>query len=95
VSKSPRGDRKLHAAQAAAARCDATVQRAGKRRQSIPPRLRRLALERDGYRCTARGFQVHHLHERQHGGKHDLTNLVTLCRRCHETLHRGWRSTEP
>jgi 5-methylcytosine-specific restriction endonuclease McrA len=101
VSKSPRGDRKLSAAQAAAARCDATLQRNGKRRQTIPPRLRRQALERDDYRCTARGcrqthdLQVHHLHERQHGGGHQLENLVTLCRRCHESLHRGWRSTGP
>ena len=100
VSKSQRGDRRLESAQAAAAHCDATVQRQGNRSQTIPPRLRRNALERDGYRCSTKGchrthdLQVHHLHERQHGGRHELENLVTLCRLCHENLHRGWRSVD-
>ena len=89
--KTTRGDRAVQPAQRAAAHCDATLQTAGKRTRSIKPSVRRQTLERDRYRCTrckaTRGLQVHHMHERQYGGGHELENLRTLCRSCHELAH--------
>lgn len=48
---------------------------------------RRLALERDGYRCALCGstdrIGVHHIIPHRYSHSHDLDNLVTLCRSCH------------
>lgn len=78
-----------------AAHCDAVNQNAdGARRATIPPRLRRRVLARDGHGCQAPGcqhtqhLQVHHRLPRAQGGKTVLDNLVTLCGRCHRELHR-------
>jgi RNA-directed DNA polymerase len=49
---------------------------------------RRQALERDGYRCVQCGStkdcDVHHIQARKDGGSHDLDNLITLCKECHQ-----------
>lgn len=78
-----------------AARCDAVVQAEdGTRHATVPPRLRRRVLARDGYACQAPGcrhtqhLQVHHRLPRAQGGRTVLENLVTLCGRCHRELHR-------
>jgi hypothetical protein len=78
-----------------AARCDAVVQAEdGTRHATVPPRLRRRVLARDGYACQAPGcrhtqhLQVHHRLPRAQGGRTVLENLVTLCVRCHRELHR-------
>lgn len=47
------------------------------------------ALARDGYRCQAAGdhhgrLSVHHITPLRHGGRHDVTNLRTLCRKHHD-----------
>ncbi|PIV82189.1 hypothetical protein COW53_00200 [bacterium CG17_big_fil_post_rev_8_21_14_2_50_64_8] len=77
-----------------AAHCDAIIEDAGaRRRHSIPPRLRRLALQRARYRCEAEGcghaqfLEVHHRVPAAAGGSNDLQNLVVLCSRCHRSLH--------
>jgi hypothetical protein len=49
---------------------------------------------RDGYQCqhcgqSARKLEAHHLIFRADGGKDTLTNLLTLCERCHHQLHKG------
>ena len=53
-------------------------------------RLRAKRLKMDGYKCTqcseTRGLQVHHLVYRQ-WHKTKLTDLTTLCARCHEAEH--------
>lgn len=54
--------------------------------------LRRVILERDGWRCTACGragrLEVHHRRPVQHGGPmFDPENLRTLCRACHFAAH--------
>ena len=69
-------------------------------------RTRRLAFERDGWRCRRCGasgpLECHHVTSIADGGAvFDLANLETLCRRCHVGLHRaparpdrmpaGWR----
>ncbi|MFL5627584.1 MAG: RNA-guided endonuclease IscB [Ktedonobacteraceae bacterium] len=56
--------------------------------------LRMACLMRDGYRCQQCGQQTcrleaHHVMYRQQGGKDTLTNLLTLCERCHHLLHEG------
>ena len=78
-----------------AARCDAVLQREdGSRRSSIPPRIRRRILARDGHRCRAPGcrntrfLEIHHRLPVAAGGKAEPDNLVTLCSRCHRELHR-------
>ena len=61
-------------------------------------RVRRAAIERDGYRCRACGkaagrFEVDHIIPLAAGGApFDLENTQTLCRPCHfqkSTLDRG------
>ncbi len=64
-------------------------------------RVRRAAIERDGYRCRACGkaagrFEVDHIVPLEAGGAggaaYDMDNLQTLCRPCHfakTALDRG------
>jgi 5-methylcytosine-specific restriction endonuclease McrA len=55
-------------------------------------RLRKEILARDNWRCQACGclknLDVHHLRWRSALGDDSETNLITLCRGCHEALHR-------
>ncbi len=55
-------------------------------------KLRRLVLERDSWRCQFCGqivnLQVHHLRPRSQQGDDKEENLITLCRACHERVHR-------
>ena len=49
---------------------------------------RRRAFERDGYRCTRCGrpgaLEADHVIPLEKGGaEYDLSNIATLCRRCH------------
>jgi 5-methylcytosine-specific restriction endonuclease McrA len=52
-------------------------------------------LLRDGYRCRVPGcpnriwLDLHHLHFWSAGGGHQVDNLVTLCTRHHDLVHRG------
>ena len=52
--------------------------------------IRSLVLERDNFRCKICGkdnsAQVHHIVPRRKGGTEQLSNLVTLCGRCHMLL---------
>ena len=54
--------------------------------------LRREILERDGWRCQkcgcSKNLDVHHLRRRSSLGDDAATNLITLCRECHQFLHR-------
>jgi 5-methylcytosine-specific restriction endonuclease McrA len=53
--------------------------------------LRHLILERDGWRCqqcgSFRNLDVHHVTRRSDLGDDAETNLITLCRECHQILH--------
>jgi 5-methylcytosine-specific restriction endonuclease McrA len=53
--------------------------------------LRGVVLERDGWRCqkcgSCRNLDVHHMRRRSALGDDTETNLITLCRECHEILH--------
>lgn len=51
-------------------------------------------LHRDGYQCqkckTKKGkLHVHHIVFRSNGGTNTPSNLITLCKGCHEKLHNG------
>jgi len=84
------GSQLLDAAALHAILCDCRVSRPGEPNQhAIPPRLRRRALERDGYRCRARGcgshrfLNVHHMHARADGpGPTEGRIASTICSRC-------------
>ncbi len=91
---SSRGEVPAPAALLKAAQCDAAIEdAAGLRRRTIPPRVRRQALQRARFRCEAEGcghtqfLEVHHRVPVAGGGGHDLENLVVLCWRCHRRLH--------
>jgi len=70
-------------------------ERPSRARQSIPPALRRAVLNRDGRRCTVPGcshatfVDVHHIKPRSEGGRHEASNLLTLCSAHHRAAHRG------
>jgi hypothetical protein len=64
--------------------------------QEVPPRVRRLVFQRDGYRCrvpgcrSARFLEVHHIVHREHGGTNDPSNLILLCGGHHKQHHDGF-----
>jgi len=89
-----RGEVAASPALLAAAECSATVETDdGGRRQSIPPRLRRKALQRARHRCQAEGcnhtqfLEIHHRVPVASCGGSGTENLVVLCAHCHRKLH--------
>ncbi|HUG85413.1 MAG TPA: HNH endonuclease, partial [Euzebya sp.] len=47
-----------------------------------------------GCDAPAAWTDLHHVLWREHGGLTELANLVSLCRRCHTSVHqRGWQLT--
>lgn len=65
------------------------------RRLHIPQSIRQAVLDRDNAQCQCCGtggenrLQLHHWRQfRSHGGGHTTENLVTVCFRCHERIHR-------
>jgi 5-methylcytosine-specific restriction endonuclease McrA len=55
--------------------------------------LRAKVVERSGNRCEARGCtnpleEVHHIRPLSQGGLNVLSNLIGLCRACHDKRHR-------
>jgi biotin operon repressor len=61
-------------------------------------RAKQKVLKRDQHRCqecrrhqgvwSGLDLQVHHILPVENGGGNDITNLVTVCNRCHWRLHR-------
>jgi hypothetical protein len=68
--------------------------------QDIAPSVARLVRRRDHGRCrtpgcrSARGLELHHIVHREHGGRHDASNLILLCSSCHSAHHRGLLAIE-
>jgi 5-methylcytosine-specific restriction endonuclease McrA len=54
--------------------------------------LRQQVLRRDAWRCQSCGsmsnLEVHHQEFRSQGGPDSELNLITLCKQCHEEIHR-------
>jgi hypothetical protein len=63
--------------------------------QAVPPATARLVRTRDRGRCrvpgcrSARSLEIHHIVHREHGGGHDLPNLMLICSSCHAAHHSG------
>jgi 5-methylcytosine-specific restriction endonuclease McrA len=64
-----------------------------RRMPALYKQLHQQVLERDGWRCQYCGgrqnLHVHHLRARSQQGEDTEENLITLCARCHESIHRG------
>lgn len=61
-----------------------------KRSRSKWLKVRKQAAERDNGLCVLCGQpanDVHHVIFRSHGGQDELSNVVCLCRQCHEMAH--------
>lgn len=61
-------------------------------------RIRNSVLERDNFRCavcgTSTGLNVHHItYKNIFNEQENLSDLVTLCRKCHKTIHSPHRRT--
>ncbi|MGD9546497.1 MAG: HNH endonuclease [Candidatus Krumholzibacteriia bacterium] len=90
-----RGDIALGQADAGRVTCDSRSDdpRTGRNTATIPPRVRRRVLARDGHRCQGSGctntrfLEVHHVLPRARGGTNAPDNLITLCSACHRHLH--------
>ncbi len=54
--------------------------------------VRRAVLDRDDWQCQHCGsggpLHIHHLRRRSQGGPDLAENLLTLCWRCHDEVHR-------
>jgi 5-methylcytosine-specific restriction endonuclease McrA len=37
--------------------------------------------------CGAKAVDIHHIKPRSRGGKHNIENLIGLCRSCHNAAH--------
>jgi hypothetical protein len=72
---------------------DGQVRRAGRRRRTVSPQLRRALEARDrGCRfpgCGARFTEAHHVVHWQDGGETTVDNSLLLCRRHHRAVHEG------
>ncbi len=91
----------VSASKVAAAECDSVIvdmrpgPDQGKTTHAIPERVRRVVLHRDNHGCVVPGcshqiwVQLHHVVPRQHGGKHNPDNLMTVCSRHHDMIHDG------
>ncbi len=53
--------------------------------------LRSRVLRRGGWRCQVCGsmtnLEIHHWQFRSHSGSDTEDNLITLCERCHSSIH--------
>jgi hypothetical protein len=74
---------------------DGTPVNMGRRSRTIPPRLKRFILHRDGGVCTVAGcvsryrLQPHHITPWSRGGPTDAGNLTTLCWYHHHVVIHG------
>ena len=72
----------------------------GTARRSIPPRVARAVLDRDGRRCTVPGcgnrlfVHLHHLRFACDGGPATEANLTCLCSQHHRLVHAGSMGVE-
>jgi hypothetical protein len=63
--------------------------------QDITSAMRTRVLARDSHRCrvpgcrSATNIDVHHIEHREHGGSHELSNLIALCSGHHAAHHDG------
>ena len=62
---------------------------------SVDEAVHLAVLERDDWQCQRCGsagpLHVHHIRRRSQGGPDAAENLLTLCWRCHDEIHRAGR----
>lgn len=72
----------------------------GTYRNGVDQELRMLILDRDSYCCgkcrssysDPRMMQVHHIVPVSEGGNDDRSNLITVCKNCHNKIHNDdWK----
>jgi hypothetical protein len=72
----------------------------GRKRRTVPPKLRRLLNARDDGCCrwpgceSRRHLAAHHRHHWAHGGETSLDNLLLLCWQHHRLVHEGGYTIE-
>ena len=71
-----------------------TIGKAYQKSNRLDENLRIATLLRDGYQCTQcekKNIQLdaHHIIWKEDGGKDTIQNLITLCKSCHDKVHRG------
>lgn len=69
------------------------------KRPDMPDELRKRVMERDKHRCRFcgidRNLHLHHIVYRSQGGQHEESNLITLCFKCHGTVHSDKKRWKP
>lgn len=69
------------------------------RKEDIPVSVRKAVMKRDRMRCrfcgTEANTQLHHIVYRSQGGKHEESNLITLCLDCHGIVHSDKKRWKP
>ena len=70
------------------------VGRADQQSNRLDENLRIATLMRDEYQCKNCGkknrrLEAHHIVYTEHGGKDTISNLMTLCKPCHQKVHQG------
>ena len=79
---------------------DGVLASVGRRRRTVPPKLRRLLEARDDRRCRwpgcerTRHLDAHHLEHWARGGETSVDNLVLLCSQHHRLVHEGGYAIE-
>jgi hypothetical protein len=62
--------------------------------EDVPAAVLQHVHDRDQHACrncrAPIGLHVHHIVPRAAGGSHAVSNLITLCRTCHASVHRGF-----
>lgn len=65
----------------------------GRNRSSAHVRAQRAGRERDGNRCQVCGstehVEGHHIIDHQFGGTASADNIIALCRKHHQEVHKG------
>lgn len=65
----------------------------GKNRSSAHTKAQRAGRERDGNRCQVCGsrnhVEGHHILDHQFGGAANKDNIIALCHKHHQDVHRG------
>lgn len=61
-------------------------------RRDITRTMREAALEKKGHKClrcgTSEDVEVHHIRPKSRDGNSDISNLMLLCRKCHDLWHK-------
>lgn len=70
----------------------------GRYRKGVDRFMKRIVHERDSHRCVqcllpGNNLDAHHIIPVSDGGLDEVSNMITLCRKCHTEVHKiGWES---